>query len=63
MQEQGKGKEKTWQELEKEKDAQAICSHDAPGQQPGVACIRCGKILPAAEKKDKAPAPTPVPTI
>lgn len=34
---------------------QATCSHDAPDQQPGVACIRCGKILPGGHEM---PAPT-----
>jgi len=26
--------------------AQSICSHDAPGQQPGQPCLRCGLALP-----------------
>jgi hypothetical protein len=39
----------TWEEEKKLLDMQAICSHDAPGQQAGAACIRCGKMLPAKE--------------
>lgn len=34
-------------EIEAERQAQAICSHDAPGQQAGEPCIRCKKLLPA----------------
>lgn len=46
---------RTWAEISKEQQAQAICSHDAPGQQPGTPCIRCKKVLPGA--KPEAPAP------
>lgn len=30
-----------------------ICSHDAPGQQPGTKCIRCGKLLPGEPPKEQ----------
>jgi hypothetical protein len=53
MPEENKSKEKTWQEVQKEQQEQAICSHDAPGQQAGAPCIRCGKMLPA--KNDAPP--------
>lgn len=41
----------------------STCSHDAPDQKPGSACIRCGKILPGV---NTIPAPpltshTPLP--
>lgn len=26
-------------------EQQQICSHDAPGQKKGTACVRCGKAL------------------
>lgn len=34
---------------------QNLCSHDAPDQQPGTPCIRCGKMMPGEAPKQEAP--------
>ena len=36
---------------------QNLCSHDAPDQKPGTACIRCGKMLGGAAPEPEVVSP------